>query len=229
MDRSTRRSITCSRQGNPDTYLRDVTKLESRWRRVRRTREAHTSLVDNAQAALELARTPAIRQWLEQHPPQHLADTVPAHLLSEAILSTQTGRYLQSVLTLSGHKITSVEVTPGFTTKVSRYLQPDEMNDPAIRTLMEEGISPDSLHPDKFSDPFQARNHLQNCPPKLNSNRNSNSKLPTLAPRLLRDRRPIIPHIRRSPNSSVLKALDRVHAGVACLGLQTVAELAQGH
>jgi hypothetical protein len=72
-------------------------------------KEAHTNEIGNLRTALALHRFPEIRRWQAEHP----KEPVPGHIIAKAILSTSIGRYLETVLALSGHRIVDVEVTGG--------------------------------------------------------------------------------------------------------------------
>jgi hypothetical protein len=123
--------------------------------------------MSNSVSTFELLQIPQIRAWVLQHP-ERMDDSgkIPAELielLERSILSTQTGRYIQSTLIQCGHRITEIRISEGRLGSIAELSQrPHPQGAAMIDAALREEIggkpfvlSPDLLVPTNYRIEFR--------------------------------------------------------------------------
>ena len=62
--------------------------------------------ITNVETALTILHAPPVKTWMSQNPGR----AIPDELVAQVIMETQTGRYMQTIATQSGHRIKSVKI-----------------------------------------------------------------------------------------------------------------------
>jgi hypothetical protein len=109
--------------------------------------------VVNGDTIFELLQAPEIRAWIRLHP--RGTPPVPYHLLEKVFLNTQIGRYIQSTMLQTGHRITGVKLSGGYVGTVHDVIswssrQGTPIDSAMIEAALFEGTGPNTsvLRPD---------------------------------------------------------------------------------
>jgi len=126
---------------------------------------AHSNNVENVKTSLQLIRSQSVQKWMALHPNQ----AVPPEVLTQALPETHSWQYMETVLTQSGHQISSVKMEADqmkwIPLRKLLYQHESEIDDEVLALLVKETgpkgqkipFSPDQLVPYGFKMKFDLK------------------------------------------------------------------------
>jgi hypothetical protein len=114
-------------------------------------REVRIDDISNVRTTLQVLRNPGLRDWVQVN--ENEGEPIPESLFTANLFGgTNTGRYLQTVLTQTGYTIEKFDAELGFTETLQSLLEGDSAAaaDGAVQTLA-KGLSPDLIVPSSIA------------------------------------------------------------------------------
>lgn len=137
-----------NKKGLPTLLVMGLIHLKSMGVNPGEIKKIHVPNVNNRKTVTDIYQNRDIQKWLRDNKDNPLVTPyeIPVDLIENAILRTQTGSYISTLATQSGHKIKSIKISKPNYSRYTAFFTPDIIaNNPSFSQRMPFATSPDMI------------------------------------------------------------------------------------